>query len=116
MKMAIRVNGARNLCLTKLDVLDGIEEIKVCTAYSYKRKILKEFPLSRLVQEKARPVYISFPGWKEKTRGITRFDKLPLNAKRYVRHLEKLCGSKVSILSMGRSREETIILDRSFLR
>lgn len=110
---SVRVNGVQKLALTKLDVLDGLDALKVCVAYRVRGRVIRDFPSSQSAQADAVPVYITLPGWKEKTRGITRFGDLPKAAQRYCRTLEKLSGARMSLISMGRSREETIVLDPS---
>ncbi|MFH1368516.1 MAG: adenylosuccinate synthase [Elusimicrobiota bacterium] len=105
---SVRVNGITSLVLTKLDCLEGIGTIRICVAYKYKGKIVKEFPASRAMQKGCVPVYEEMPGFKESIRGITRFKDLPLNVKRYVRRLEELTGAPIDIISLGRKREETI--------
>lgn len=115
LKLAIRVNGMTHLAVTKIDVLDGMKEIKICTGYKYGRKLITEFPVSRKIQEKVKPVYDILPGWKTKTRGITRFNKLPVNAQKFIRKIEKLCNVKIVLISMGRSRDDTIWIKKDFL-
>lgn len=112
---SVRVNGLDRLALTKIDVLDGINSLKICVGYRYKNKILREYPHSREVIEHCQPIYIQMPGWKQPTRGVQKFDKLPANAKRYIKKIEDLVGAKVAIISMGRSREETIVIDKKLL-
>lgn len=114
-KMAVTVNGARQLCLTKIDILDGLKEVKICTGYQYRGRIIKNFPFSRKLQEEVTPVYEVLPGWKGKTRGITSFQKLPGNARKFLDRIEKLCRAKVVLISMGRSRDETIYKEKKFL-
>lgn len=115
LKMAIRVNGARHIALTKIDVLDGLKEIKICTGYRYNGKIIKEFPFSRKIIQELTPIYEILPGWKTHTKGITSFGKLPPNARRFVRRIEELCRVKVVLISMGRARKETIFIEKNFL-
>jgi len=113
---AVRVNGIDRLAFTKLDVLDGIDPIKICVEYELDNgKKLTDFPNSRDVLRQAKPVYIHMPGWKEKTRGIQDFNSLPKNARQYIKKLEQLVGAKIALISMGRSREETILMDRNLL-
>ena len=115
-KHAARVNGFTALALTKLDVLDGLDTIKICTAYKYKGRILKEFPHNRRVLEQARPVYREVPGWKVSTAQVKRYQDLPLNAKKYMKELEKLTGVKIAILSLGKDKYETIVIDRNITK
>ncbi|MBI3291794.1 MAG: adenylosuccinate synthase [Elusimicrobia bacterium] len=111
---AVRVNGMDRLALTKLDVLEGIAPLRMCVAYRYRGRLLRDFPQSRTVQAACRPVYETLPGFHERIQGLTHPKQLPSNALRYLRRLEQLVGAKVSLLSLGQSREETIIMDRHF--
>ena len=111
---AVRINGLTRLALTKLDVLEGVESIRVCVAYRVDGKIVKDFPASRRGQTEAVPIYKDLPGFKGAVKGITKYKDLPETAKQYCRFLEKEVGVPLALISMGRSREETILLDKSF--
>lgn len=111
----VMMNGVTSLALTKLDVLDGLKEIKICVGYKYKGKILEHIPSARNIYKEMTPVYITMKGWSQPTRGVQSFDKLPKNAQTYIKKLEKLVGAKMSLISMGRSREETITVDENIL-
>jgi len=111
---AVRINGSRWLALTKLDVLEGVNPLRIGIGYRAKGKLLKEWPSDRQLQAEAVPVYEEMPGFKESIRGLTRWSQLPVNARRYIQRLEKLVGAKMAMVSLGRSREETIILDSKF--
>lgn len=113
-KFSAMVNGVNFLALTKLDVLDGLDEVKICTGYEYDGKIYKEFPSSRLILEKCKPIYITMPGWKESTK-VKTYDEINDNAKNYLKKIEEVTNSKIAMISMGRTREETIILNNDFL-
>jgi len=108
LKRAITINHLKELSLTKLDVLDGLEKIKICTAYKCKDKIYKDFPTSIKVLENCQPLYEEHHGWREDTSSITSFKNLPLNARRYIKRLEKLLAVKVSMISVGSEREQII--------
>ena len=108
LRHSVRVNGIKHLILTKLDCLEGLDKIKICVAYKYKGKILKDFPASRIVQRDCKPVYEEMPGLNGIVRGVTKFEKLPANAKKYIKSLEQLVGAKIDLVSLGRKREETI--------
>ncbi len=112
---AVRINGLESLALTKLDVLDGLDPLRICVGYHYRGKLLREFPSGREIFKGCKPVYINVKGWKEKTKGIQKFSLLPVNAKRYLGKIEELVHAKISIVSMGRSREETIVIDRDLM-
>ncbi len=105
---SVRLSGIKHLILTKLDCVEDIDKIKICVAYKYKDKLYKEFPASRTVQKYAEPVYEEMPGFKGKVNGIMDFEKLPLNAQKYVKRLEQLVGASIDLISLGRKREETI--------
>ena len=111
---AVRVNGFTSIALTKLDVLDTLDEIKICVGYKYKGKLYKEMPSDLEVLEQCTPQYITMPGWKQTTIGIKKYAQLPKKARAYVEKVCKLCGVKPSIISTGARRDETIILERPF--
>ncbi len=106
---SIMVNGICELAIMKLDVLDDLKEIKICTAYEYKGKRFKDFPMDFEVLSKATPVYETIAGWSAPTRGVTQFKKLPANAQRYIKRLEVLLGVPIRYVSTGSKRSETII-------
>ncbi len=111
---AARVNGMTSVAITKLDVLDTLEEIKICVGYKYKGKLFKEMPSELTVLEKGVPQYITMPGWKQSTIGITKYNNLPRKARAYVEKVCKLCGVKPAIISTGARRDETIVLQQPF--
>jgi adenylosuccinate synthase len=104
-----RINGLDALALTKLDVLDGLDRIDICTAYQCDGRTLTEFPsdVSRLSQ--CKPVYETMPGWSTPTKGLTRFSDLPEAARRYVARLEEVSGVPAAIISTGSDRTDTIL-------
>ncbi|MFQ5900188.1 MAG: adenylosuccinate synthase [Thermodesulfobacteriota bacterium] len=114
LRYSVRVNGMSGVILTKLDVLDSLDKIPVCVAYEYKGERIKEFPYDIEVLEGCKPVYEELDGWKEKTNDIKDFDKLPQNAKRYIRRIEELIDTEVIMLSLGAKRKEAIILKNPF--
>ncbi len=107
-KYAVMLNGCEEIVLTKLDVLDELEKIKISVGYKYNGKILKSFPASRKIMQVVKPVYIELPGWQKSIKGITKFAKLPINARRYVKKIEQLTGARIILISNGRSREEIV--------
>jgi adenylosuccinate synthase len=111
-RYAARINGLDALALTKLDVLDGLDELKLCTGYRIGGRTVTEFPAD-LAACTYDPVYESLPGWKEPTRGARDFDELPLEARRYVARLEEACGVPIAVISTGSDRDETIIRPNS---
>lgn len=109
-KRAVQLNSITGFCLTKLDVLDGLTEIKICTAYNMPgNKLVDVPPMSAEGYELAVPVYETMPGWTESSCGVTSFDALPKNAQAYVRRLEELTGIPMDLISTGADRNETII-------
>jgi adenylosuccinate synthase len=111
---AVRVNGMRSVAITKLDVLDTLDELKICVGYKYKGKLYEEMPSELAVLEKGVPQYITMPGWKQTTIGVTKYGDLPKRARTYVEKLCKLCGVKPAIISTGARRDETILLEQPF--
>jgi adenylosuccinate synthase len=110
LRRAAHTNGVSGYCVTKLDVLDGVETIKVGVAYRLDGQVLDEPPQNPEAWDGLEVVYESFPGWQDSTRGITRFEDLPLNAKDYLKVIESLCGAPVHMVSTGPDRKENIIL------
>jgi len=110
LKHAVAINGISGLCITKLDVLDGMEQIKVCIAYEYRGKRTEYAPLDVQGWEEINPVYLEFSGWNESTHGITQWEQLPPAARAWLRALEELAGCPISIVSTGADREHTLIL------
>jgi len=107
MRHAVRLNGVTNISLMKLDVLDGLEEIKVCVAYEFEGKKIEYVPYTL---EGAKPIYKTYKGWS-KSEGAREFNELPEEAKEYILDLEKICGAKIGIISTSPDREDTIIRD-----
>jgi adenylosuccinate synthase len=109
-KYAVRVNGLTGIALTKLDVLDAFDTIRICTGYAYDGKILDELPANLEVFGNCRPVYEEMPGWKTDLSAARCFADLPEKAQRYVRRLEELIGCPIVIVSVGARRDQTIML------
>jgi len=103
------INSITGLCLTKLDVLDGFETIRLCVAYEKNGQPVDILPLSADEFEGCKPVYVDMPGWTESTLGITDYEKLPANARAYIEKVEELAGVPIDIISTGPDRRETII-------
>ncbi len=104
-----RLNSLTGLAITKLDVLSGIETLKMCTAYRYKQETLKEFPLALNILEQCEPIYEELPGWSEEITGIRDLNNLPENARNYLKRIEEVVETHIQIVSVGPGREETII-------
>jgi adenylosuccinate synthase len=112
-RYAVRVNGLDALALTKLDVLDGLPELQVCTAYRLKGATLTEMPGDVAQLAGCEPVYETLPGWSAPTAGVRRFDDLPSEARSYIARLEEITGVPAAIISTGSAREDTIIREGS---
>ena len=109
-----QISGINGIALTKLDVLDELDEIKMCIAYEINGKKIDHLPAAVDDQLKVKPVYRVFKGWKSSTKGIKEFDKLPENAKAYVRELEKFVEAKISSISTSPERKDTILIENPF--
>ena len=105
---AARINGLSALAVTKLDVLDSLEDIKICTGYRYGDRVLKNFPVGVDVLESLEPVYEVHPGWMEPTTGIRRFDDLPDRAKSYISRISEIVEVPTRYVSVGSERDQTI--------
>jgi len=104
------INGLEEVCVTKLDVLDDMETIKICTGYKYKGKKLKGLPLNSKVFAGVKPAYEEVPGWVSDTTNIKKYKDLPGNAKKYLKRISELINSKIGIVSVGSDRNQTIIV------
>ena len=113
-RQTIKVSGINGIALTKLDVLDELEEIKMCVAYELNGKKVDYLPAAVDDQLKVKPIYKSFKGWKSSTKGIKNFEKLPENAKIYIKELEKFIETKVSSISTSPERNDTILIEDPF--
>ena len=113
-RQTIKISGINGIALTKLDVLDELDEIKICIAYELNGKKIDYLPAAVDDQLKVKPIYKSFKGWKSSTKGIKDFDKLPLNAKAYVKELEQFIEAKISSISTSPERKDTILIENPF--
>ncbi|MGM0507987.1 MAG: adenylosuccinate synthase [Fusobacteriota bacterium] len=107
-KYAVRLNGLTDIALTKLDVLSGVKKIKIAVAYEIDGKKYETVPASLNKLEKAKPIYEEMDGWDEDITDIRNFDKLPENAKKYVKRLEEIVGTQISVVSVGPKRSQNI--------
>ena len=114
LKRAVMINGISGLCVTKLDVLDGLPSLKMCIAYRYRGKETEYAPLDAAGWDECEPVYLEFPGWQESTHGVTEFSKLPPAARAYLRSLEELVGCPLAMISTGPERDANIVLQDPF--
>jgi len=110
LRTAVNINSVSGLCLTKLDVLDGLEEISVCIGYTSEAGDTVANPIDAVDYENLRPVYETLPGWSESTVGLKSLDALPEAARAYIKRVEELVGAPIDIISTGPDREETIVL------
>ena len=113
-RQSIKISGINGVALTKLDVLDQLDEIKMCVAYDLDGKKIDYLPATLEDQIKIKPIYKSFEGWKTSTKGIKDFKNLPDNAKNYLSEVEKFIGIKISSISTGPERNETILIEDPF--
>jgi adenylosuccinate synthase len=113
-RQAVTLSGIDGIALTKLDVLDGFEELKICTGYKLDGKEIDYFPAGQAEQARVEPVYMSMKGWSDSTQGVRSIKDLPSRAVKYVQVIEELIGAPVSILSTSPEREDTILLHDPF--
>ena len=113
-RQTIKISGIDGIALTKLDVLDELDEIKMCVEYELDGKQLKYLPAAAEDQAKIKPIYKTFPGWKSPTNGIKNIKDLPQNAKDYIYAIEDFVGAKISSISTSPEREDTILLENPF--
>ena len=114
MRQTIKISGINGIALTKLDVLDNLDIIKVCIAYKLNGKKIDYFPAAFDDQIKVRPIYKNFKGWKKSTKGIKKFSSLPKLAKIYIKFLEKFVDAKISSISTSPERNDTILIKYPF--
>jgi len=113
-RQTIKISGIDGIALTKLDVLDELEKIKICVQYELDGKKIDYLPAAVEDQIKIKPIYKTFPGWKSSTSGIRNIEKLPENAKKYISAVEDFIGAKISSISTSPEREDTILLENPF--
>lgn len=114
LKRSVQINGVSGICLTKLDVMDGIESIKLCVGYRLDDKEINIFPVGAEDAARCEPIYEEMPGWSEKTLGVQSFDALPANARAYIKRVEQLIGVPIDMVSTGPDRKETLVLRHPF--
>jgi adenylosuccinate synthase len=114
LKRSMIINGISGLCITKLDVLDGLKEILVCVGYELAGRKVDILPLDADDIVACRPVWERFDGWGESTAGVTAWDRLPANARRYLERVQALIGVPIDMVSTGPDREHTIVLRHPF--
>jgi adenylosuccinate synthase len=114
LRYAVSINGLTGIGLTKMDILDGMEKIKLCVGYKYEGQVFDTFTTDLEVLQNCTPVYEEMPGWKESTVGIKEFDSLPANAKAYIKKIEELLNTPIQIVSTGQKRDEIIVREEQF--
>ena len=114
LRRSVQINGVSGMCLTKLDVLDGLESLKLCTGYTLNGRKIDVFPVGAEDAAHCEPIYETMPGWSESTVGAKSMDALPANARAYVKRIEELVGVPIDMVSTGPDREETIVLRHPF--
>jgi adenylosuccinate synthase len=114
MKRSVQINGVSGICLTKLDVLDGLDSLRLCTGYKIGDKIVDIFPVGAEDAARCEPIYEEMPGWKESTVGAKSLDVLPANARAYINRIQELVEVPIDMISTGPDREETIVLRHPF--
>ncbi|WP_295527752.1 adenylosuccinate synthase [uncultured Pseudacidovorax sp.] len=115
LKRSAQVNGLSGLCITKLDVLDGIEELKLCTGYELDGEHIDILPLGADEIERCVPVYETIEGWSDSTVGVTQYDKLPVNARLYLQRIEQVTGVPIAMISTSPDRDHTIMMRHPYL-
>ena len=114
LKRSIQINGVSGLCITKLDVLDGVEELKICTGYKLDGNFSDILPVGADDLARCEPVYETMPGWSDSTVGVKSFDDLPASARAYLKRIEETCDVPADLISTGPDREETIVRRHPF--
>ncbi len=114
LRRSLQLNGVDGLCVMKLDVLDGMDEIRICTSYTVDGKPMALLPTGADAVAECVPVYETMPGWRDSTVGVRSFDALPANARAYLRRIEALAGVPLAMVSTGPERDETILLHHPF--
>lgn len=114
LKRSVQINGVTGMCLTKLDVLDGLDALRICTGYKLNGKLVDIFPVGAEDAELCEPVYEEISGWTGSTVGVKSLDALPVNALAYIKRIEELVGVPIDMISTGPDREETIVLKHPF--
>jgi len=114
LKRSMIINGISGLCITKLDVLDGLQEVKVCTGYRLDGQLIDILPLDADDIDRCEPVYETFSGWTESTAGLTQWAELPIKARQYLERVQEMIGVPIDMVSTGPDRDHTIVLRHPF--
>jgi adenylosuccinate synthase len=113
LKRSVQINGIDGLCLTKLDVMDNLEEIKICVGYIRNGKEYDILPFGSDLVVACEPIYETIPGWSDSTKGVTNYDELPAAAKNYLKRIEEIVETPIDIISTGPDRTETILINNT---
>ena len=108
------LNGVTSLALTKIDVLDKLEKIKICIGYRFEKEEHLDFPVSTSLANKLSPIYEEIDGWNTSTVGLEKIDQMPTKAREYIQRIEELTECRVSIISTGPERNQTILINNPF--
>jgi adenylosuccinate synthase len=114
LKRSIQINGVSGLCVTKLDVLDGVDTLRIGIGYSIEDESIDILPVGAERLAQCVPEYEEIPGWSDSTVGVREYGQLPANARAYLRRIEEICGVPIDLISTGPDREETIVLRHPF--
>ena len=115
LKYVVRINSLSGIALTRLDILDEFEELKICTGYEIEGNIVEDFSTNFMAYDKLNPIYETFKGWKSQTTGIKKYENLPGNAKKYIKFIENFLNVPVDIISVGPNRTQTIFKNKKYL-
>lgn len=111
---AARINGLDAIAVTRVDILDNFDELKLCVGYRWNGQLLQGFPASLKVLEQVEPVYETMPGWKSDTTGVREYGQLPENCRRYLERIAQVSGARIGIVSVGADRDQTILCEGMF--
>ena len=114
LKRSIQINGLTGLCITKLDVLDGLDRVRLCVGYHFNENKIDVLPRGAESVSLCEPIYEDFPGWKDSTFGIREWSRLPIAAQNFLRRIEEVAGKPIAMVSTGPERDETILLQHPF--
>ena len=115
LKYVVRINSLSGIALTRLDILDEFEELKICTGYEIEGNIVEDFSTNFMAYDKLNPIYETFKGWESQTTGIKKYENLPENAKKYIKFIENFLNVPVDIISVGPNRTQTIFKNKKYL-
>jgi adenylosuccinate synthase len=115
LKRSAQVNGLSGLCITKLDVLDGLDELKLCTGYKLDGELIDLLPMGADDIARCQPIYETMPGWSDSTVGVTDYSKLPLGARQYLERIAEVTGVPIAMVSTSPDRDHTILMRHPYV-